>query len=354
MKNRKLLLLALSIVMTISLLTACEGSKKATVTNSDEHDVTTSSEQPLSPKEPQNTESEPEPSPEPEESETPFSFADISNLEFWYGSGVGAWCTVLSVHDDGSFEGQYHDSDMGDSGEVYPEGTVYLCDFTGKFTTPVKVNDYTYSVKIEEIHLDQEPKTEEIIDGTKYVYSEAYGLYDATDLLIYLPGASIAELPEDYKSWVSYSEAMQSTDTQLPFYGLFNVNTGDGFSSYDKGETSAIDDELAAIEQEAATIENKLQTEATTQLDMTQLSCDLYELWDNELNSIWQRLKDSLDSSTMDTLLAEQREWITYKDDEVEKAGSGVEGGSMQPMVENDKAADLTKERVYELADYLR
>ena len=31
-----------------------------------------------------------------------------------------------------------------------------------------------------------------------------------------------------------------------------------------------------------------------------------------------------------------------------------AEGGSLQPLLENDKAAELTRNRVYELAEYLK
>ena len=49
----------------------------------------------------------------------------------------------------GSFEGSYYDADMGDRGENYPNGTVYLCNFSGKFTDITQVNDYTYSMTLE-------------------------------------------------------------------------------------------------------------------------------------------------------------------------------------------------------------
>jgi len=51
-------------------------------------------------------------------------------------------------------------------------------------------------------------------------------------------------------------------------------------------------------------------------------------------------------------ILAEQREWIATKEAEVKAAGAEYEGGSMQPMVMNMKAAELTKARVYELLEY--
>ena len=39
----------------------------------------------------------------------------------------------------------------GDSGDGYPNGTLYYCDFYGKFTQPEKINDYTYEMQLENI-----------------------------------------------------------------------------------------------------------------------------------------------------------------------------------------------------------
>lgn len=288
------------------------------------------------------------------EKKTEFSFADISNLEFWYGSGAGAWCTTLTVNDDGTFEGNYHDSDMGDSGDDFPNGTCYSCTFIGKFTEPEQVNAYTYSVKIDRIDLEKKVDTEEIRDGVKYIYSQPYGVYDATEILFYKQGAPIKELPEEYRSWVGYGNLNDLTETELPFYGLFNVNTGDGFSSTPLSGKWTIDDELASVEQQAGDYENKLEHENLTQLELNTISGQLYQLWDDELNWIWFRIKAKLDSDSMNTLTKEEKKWITYKEKEIEKAGAQYEGGTMQPMEKNMKGAELTKKRVYELAEYLR
>lgn len=354
MKKRKIILLIISIVMILCLFVGCENSKKSKINpnvsedaDTEKNDISDESEN-VKPTEPTDSSVV-----EPEEEDLEFTFKDISNLEFWFGSGVGAWSTVLTVNEDGTFEGTYHDADMGDMGEGYLEGTYYLCDFKGKFTQPKKVNEYTYSVKIESIEIANEVDTEEIIDSVKYIYSQPYGLYDADDILIYIPGISIKELPEKYRSWVGYSDLTNLSETELPFYGIYNVKTGDGFSSYGKSEDS-IDDELALIEQLASDLEDKLQKEDLTQSDMTEISSQLYQLWDNELNTIWAKLKETLDSATMKTLTKEEREWISYKEDEIKKAGAEYEGGTMQPMVENDKGTELTKARVYELAEYLR
>ena len=152
-----------------------------------------------------------------------FSFADISSLEFWYGSGSGAWRTILYIHKDGTFEGEYTDSNMGNREE-------YVCNFTGKFTEPVKINDYTYSVKLEQMEYKEEPGTEETIDGIRYIYEIAYGLDDAYELLFYLPGAPVEKLPQGYQNWMrGYGDTI---DTQLPFYGLYNIDGETGFSSH--------------------------------------------------------------------------------------------------------------------------
>ena len=43
-------------------------------------------------------------------------------------------------------------------------------NFSGQLTEPVPVNEYTYSAQLQTIQCEQEPGTEEIIDGMKYIY----------------------------------------------------------------------------------------------------------------------------------------------------------------------------------------
>lgn len=283
-----------------------------------------------------------------------FAFKDVENYEFSFASGAGAWCTTLTINPDGTFEGLYNDSDMGDTGEGYPGGIRHICSFTGAFTEPVLVNEYTYSFKIASIEYEEEPGTEEILDGIKYIYSEPYGLDGAEDIYLYLPGASLAELPEEYLGWVSYEIADSSEDT-LNCYGLYNVAMQEGFSSHKIEDTgNSPDDELASVEDQAAELEKRIQKEALTQTELNTLTEELYKLWDTELNQIWSELKNSLDEDTMQKLTDEERNWISGKDKEVREAGAQYEGGSMQAMAENEKAAELTKNRVYELIKYLK
>lgn len=56
--------------------------------------------------------------------EASFSFTQFEHLEFLFASGAGAWGTILTIEDDGSFSGQYSDSDIGSNAAEYPHGTL--------------------------------------------------------------------------------------------------------------------------------------------------------------------------------------------------------------------------------------
>lgn len=88
---------------------------------------------------------------------------------FSYGSGAGAWSEELILNDDGTFMGEYRDSDMGVTGADYPNGTVYVRKFHGKFTEPEMINEYSYSMSVEFMELVQEEGTGYIEDGVRYV-----------------------------------------------------------------------------------------------------------------------------------------------------------------------------------------
>ncbi|MBE5893879.1 MAG: DUF1311 domain-containing protein [Lachnospiraceae bacterium] len=111
---------------------------------------------------------------------------------------------------------------------------------------------------------------------------------------------------------------------------------------------------LEEAEQEATALQKKLQEDPSlTQADMNMLSMEIYQVWDDVLNDLWKNLKVILDEDTMSDLLVEQRAWIAEKEAEVKQAGEEVGGGSLAPLVANQKAAELTRTRVYELASYL-
>ena len=88
-----------------------------------------------------------------------------------------------------------------------------------------------------------------------------------------------------------------------------------------------------------------------TQADLNENSYRMYQIWDVTLNEIWGILKRNLNADDMAALTKEQLDWIAMKEASMKEAGAEVEGGSMYGMVVNQRGAELTKERVYELME---
>ncbi|MBR2122004.1 MAG: DUF1311 domain-containing protein [Lachnospiraceae bacterium] len=299
------------------------------------------------------------------------TFADLQDIDFNFSSGAGGWGTELHIGADGSFSGSYHDSEMGEVTEETPHGAYYCCDFKGQFTELKKVNEYTYSTSIAQMTYEKEAGTEEVKDQMMYKYTDPYGLDSAETLYIYLPEAKVVDLPEAFVDWVRM--AMNYEDRQeLGFYGLYNEAGEAGFSGFPKdalsggadgaaaaaGETvsdgaAGIKSALQKTEEAAAALQAELDSDIPqTQMNLT--SGELYQVWDDQLNLIWAYLKDTLDAGAMKTLTAEQVKWIDNKESEVAKAAAEYEGGSIAPLVANTKAAELTRDRVYELMEYVK
>lgn len=157
---------------------------------------------------------------------------ELSKEWFSFLSGAGGWSSDIKINPDGSFEGSHHDSDMGDISDSYPYGTEYFCKFSGKFSVPVRVNEYTFSMRLESVNLEQEPGKTEIRDGVRYITSTAYGLDDADEILIYLPGTKVSDLPEEFSTWIWWriTDYNGNKEEKLPKYGLYNVNGEQGWS----------------------------------------------------------------------------------------------------------------------------
>ena len=281
-----------------------------------------------------------------EEAGQNLKFEDLEDYQFYFLSGAGGWRTTLNVDADGKFDGAYSDSEMGSTGEGYSNGTYYYCEFVGTFSNLTQVNDYTYSVEIEELSTIKEPGTNEIIDEVLYEYSTPYGIDGTEELLIFLPGAPISELPEEYMNWVRNALDDPNAKT-LPFYGLYNEKEQNGFYSYNV--SAHVEEDVALLEEWANSLKDLLENEELTQAEMNEAAAELYATWDSALNLLWNELKKDMPDDEFAKLLDEQREWIKVKEDAVAKAGAEYEGGSMYSLVVNMEAADITEQRVYEL-----
>ncbi|MGI5963815.1 MAG: M56 family metallopeptidase [Lawsonibacter sp.] len=143
-------------------------------------------------------------------------------------SGAGAWTTNLTLYSDGTFQGEYHDSDFD---------IVYLCTFRGRFGQIQQYHGHTYCLTLEELenttgHSVGQKWTE---DGVHFIASEPYGLEEGTEFLFYTPEVPTEELSSQFLSWFNGAyqkkEELQAGTGLLSYYGLYNRLPGYGFFS---------------------------------------------------------------------------------------------------------------------------
>ncbi len=147
-----------------------------------------------------------------------------------YSSGAGGWGTVLKLSSNGKFTGTYSDNELGATGKNFPNGTCYICEFSGKFTNIKKVNSYTYSMDISNIKYKKKPGSTWIKNGVKYKASYASGLEEGGSFYFYTKKAPTKKLSEYFMDW--YNGAKGSTPKKkLGCYGLHNRITQEGFFS---------------------------------------------------------------------------------------------------------------------------
>ncbi len=160
-------------------------------------------------------------------------FRNMSERSLYFSSGVGGWNTDLDIGEDGIFTGHYSDSDMGDTGDGYPNGTCYDCEFMGRFVITEKIDDYSYKMTMEEIAPENPNGMEWIDDGVRYIASEPYGLSGGKEFLLYLPGLPMSKLTDDGLGWYTRPRGIRDDELPdtLPCYGIYNTATGDAFYS---------------------------------------------------------------------------------------------------------------------------
>ena len=68
--------------------------------------------------------------------------------DLFFNSGVGGWRTYLRLNRDGSFTGEYSDFNAY-AEDDFPKGTVTICEFEGKFTNIQRMDQYHYTMSLE-------------------------------------------------------------------------------------------------------------------------------------------------------------------------------------------------------------
>ncbi|MCF0133434.1 MAG: hypothetical protein HUJ72_06170 [Blautia sp.] len=148
------------------------------------------------------------------------------SIELTYSDGAGAWGTEIKIDPDGSFCGGYHDSEMGETGEDYPEGTVYTAEFSGDFTGAFPLEKNVYGIFCDTISL-QETGSTWIENGIRYIASNPAGL-EGYFFALCLPDAQIETLDPEALTWCN-DNLGDSGD--LGRYAMYDMLEGAAFFS---------------------------------------------------------------------------------------------------------------------------
>ena len=157
--------------------------------------------------------------------ETPV-FDTLAGMEWTFCSGVGAWSTELQIRADGSFSGSFHDSEMGESAEDYPDGTVYVCTFSGRMSLAGQKDENTWEIRVDK--LEKEAAEETISDGIRYVPADPYGLSEGDVMLLYAPGTPVNIFSEDMQLWAHVLEE-ETPPLALEHWFLCSEKNDSGF-----------------------------------------------------------------------------------------------------------------------------
>lgn len=162
-------------------------------------------------------------------------FETLAGLEWTFSSGAGAWSTDLVILPDGSFKGEYHDSEMGESAEEYPYGTVYRCSFFGMMVLEGQADEYAWKIRVETLQADEGQEKEEIEDGIRYVAAEPYGLSAGDGMVLYRPGTPVGMLSEEMLLWAHVLDR-ENPPAELDTWFLYSEKNFSGFVGYQPEE----------------------------------------------------------------------------------------------------------------------
>ena len=182
------------------------------------------------------------------------TFSQLADLVWTFASGVGGWSTELYIAADGSFTGEFHDSDLGDAEEAYPNGTRYYCAFSGKMSLGNKMDAYSWEVKVDRLQYESD-LVESIEDGVRVVPAQPYGISEGDVMRLYMPGTPLEKLSEDMRLWTHALDADANA-----------TETRDWFLCSEKNDSGFVGETLETIGQ----IANPWQD--VTQEQLTQLS----------------------------------------------------------------------------------
>lgn len=153
-------------------------------------------------------------------------FFPVNMPSKWYfASGAGAWSTELTISEDGSFSGYYHDWDGGS--EAAPRGELQECVFSGRFSAPERISRYEYRIVVAELQENGNVGESFYRDEMLVTISHAYGISDGDSFVIYQPGTALNRIPPAYHEWAY----VENDEMQLLGFALYNMTGAYGWNA---------------------------------------------------------------------------------------------------------------------------
>lgn len=145
--------------------------------------------------------------------------------QWYFCSGAGGWSTELTIMEDGTFSGYYHDWDGGGD-DAYPRGTLEECTFTGCFAVPERISACEYLVVVDSLTQEGTPGDSFVRDEMLVTISHPYGIGKGDWFIIYLPGTALNRIPPAYHEWA----AVRSNDWNTLAFAMYNMTDGFGWN----------------------------------------------------------------------------------------------------------------------------
>lgn len=281
---------------------------------------------------------------------TDLTFEDLSKRQFWFSSGAGGWADEFVIEKDGSFTGVFHDSEMGSTGEGYPNGTMYSSTYSGNFTDLTKVDEYTYQMTRSDISYKEELGKEEILDEIMYIYTEAYALGGSDTFYVYLPGTPISRFSEEIWIWLRNGN---ESETELTMTVIVDEENQLGICSNERMTPAAEARMTYETYKESYDFCEQKLSEAMTTLEMNDAASEMYEVSDQCLNELWSLIKSHVSQEAYDEILTQQREWISEKEVAKEASAEALSGGTLAPVDTMITMAEMTMKRCEVLLQYI-
>ena len=162
----------------------------------------------------------------------PSFFGQFEGMTWEFSSGAGGWSSELEILPDGTFTGNYHDSEMGETGEGYPNGSLYYSSFAGRMSLAGQVNGNVWRIRVDELKETEKRGEETIDDGIRYVVTEPYGVSEGDEMLLYRPETSLDGFTDDMKLWAHVYDAGENPPLELHTWFLYSEKNNSGFVGF--------------------------------------------------------------------------------------------------------------------------